>query len=289
MALYPTDWEDYALLDCGDGQKLERFGEYTLIRPQPNATWRPTLPRCDWDAADAHFTLSASNRGVWHFRRSLPERWQMRYKALRFWVAPTPFRHVGVFPEQAVHWDWLAERLERAPSPPRLLSLFGYTGLASLTAAAAGAAVTHVDASKQAVGWARQNAALSGLADRPIRWIVDDALKFAAREVRRGIRYDGFILDPPPFGRGANGEVWTFDKAMPQLMALIRQLLSPTPCCIVITAYTAKMSRSRLSGLLKETMAGYGGIIEASELGLRQVSAARTVITAFYVRWRTTS
>ncbi|MFN7208953.1 MAG: hypothetical protein ACK4P1_00995 [Aggregatilineales bacterium] len=146
-----------------------------------------------------------------------------------------------------------------------------------------------MDASKKAVAWARQNAALSGLAERPIRWIVDDALKFAAREVRRGVRYDGFILDPPPFGRGADGEVWTLDKAMPQLMALIRQLLSPAPRYIVITAYTAKMSRARLSSLLRETMAGYGGIIEAGELGLRQVGAARTLITAFYVRWRTTS
>lgn len=289
MALYPTAWEDYALLDCGEGQKLERFGAYTLIRPEPNATWQPVLPRRVWEAADAIFQLSAPNRGTWHFRRPLPERWQMRYKTLRFWVAPTPFRHVGVFPEQAVHWDWLSERVACAPSPPRLLSLFGYTGLATLSAAAAGAAVTHVDASKKAVTWARQNAELSGLADRPIRWIVDDALKFAAREVRRGVRYDGFILDPPPFGRGANGELWTFDKAMPQLMALIRQLISASPCCLVITAYTAKMSLARLRRLVSETLSGYKGEIEAGELGLRQQSAARTLITAFYVRWRTTS
>ncbi|MFQ3536252.1 MAG: class I SAM-dependent methyltransferase [Aggregatilineales bacterium] len=289
MALYPTEWQDYALLDCGDGQKLERFGAYTLIRPEPNATWPPSLPRRAWEAADARFQLSAPNRGMWYFRHPLPERWSMCYKALRFWVAPTPFRHVGVFPEQAVHWDWLVRRLANTASPPRLLNLFGYTGLATLSAAAGGAAVTHVDASKKAVLWARQNAELSGLANRPIRWIVDDALKFAAREVRRGSRYDGFILDPPPFGRGAKGELWTFDKAMPQLMGLLRQLLSATPCCVIITAYTAKMSMLRLKRLLADMMAGYAGAIEAGELGLRQISAARTLTTAFYVRWRTTS
>ncbi|MCS6872537.1 MAG: class I SAM-dependent methyltransferase [Anaerolineae bacterium] len=288
-ALYPTAWQDYALLDCGNGQKLERFGDYTLIRPEPSATWQPTLPRQAWDAADAIFQLGAPNSGTWHFRRPLPERWQMYYKALRFWVAPTPFRHVGVFPEQAVHWDWLAARIAQAPSPLRVLNLFGYTGLATLAAAAAGASVTHVDASKRAVAWARENAALSGLTSCPIRWLVDDALKFTAREVRRGVRYDCFVLDPPPFGRGAHGEIWSFDKSMPQLMALIRQLLSPTPRCIVITAYTAKMSLPSLKRLLAETMSGYDGVIEAGELGLRQQGAARTLITAFYVRWRTTS
>jgi 23S rRNA (cytosine1962-C5)-methyltransferase len=289
MVLYPTAWEDYALLDYGDGQKLERFGSYTLIRPEPSVHGRPILPRRAWDAADAIFELSAPKSGAWHFRRELPARWQMRYKALRFWVAPTPFRHVGVFPEQAVHWDWLTARLALAPSPPRVLCLFGYTGLATLAAAAAGAAVAHVDASKKAVQWARQNAELSGLADRPIRWLVDDALKFAAREVRRGTRYDGFILDPPPFGRGAHGEVWSFEKSMPQLMALIRQLVSATPCCAIITAYTAKTDLVALRRLLAETMAGHGGAIEAGELGLRQQSAARILPTALYVRWRTTS
>jgi 23S rRNA (cytosine1962-C5)-methyltransferase len=289
MVLYPTAWEDYALLDCGDGRKLERFGDYTLIRPEPSAAWRPILPRRAWDAADAIFELRAPNSGRWHFRRALPERWQMRYRALRFWVAPTPFRHVGVFPEQAVHWDWLTACLARAPSPPRVLSLFGYTGLATLAAASAGAAVAHVDASKKAVQWARQNAELSSLADRPIRWLVDDALKFAAREVRRGVRYDGFILDPPPFGRGAHGEVWTFEKSMPQLMALIRQLVSAAPCCAIITAYTSKTDLPTLRRLLAEAMAGHDGVIEAGELGLRQQSAARVLPTAFYVRWRTTS
>ncbi|PJF36278.1 MAG: SAM-dependent methyltransferase [Candidatus Thermofonsia Clade 1 bacterium] len=289
MVLYPTAWEDYALLDCGSGQKLERFGDYTLVRPEPSARWQPSLPRHIWEAADARFELRTPSSGAWQFRRPLPERWQMRYQALRFWVAPTPFRHVGVFPEQAVHWDWLMAQIAQAPSPPRLLSLFGYTGLATLAAAAAGAAIAHVDASKKAVQWARQNAELSGLADRPIRWLVDDALKFTAREVRRGARYEGFILDPPPFGRGAHGEIWSFEKSMPQLMALIRQLISPKPRCVVITAYTAKTSLAALQRLLAECMAGHDGIIEAGELGLRQQSAARILPTALYVRWRTTS
>ncbi len=289
MVLYPTAWHDYALLDSGSGQKLERFGAYTLIRPDSNALWQPILPRREWDAADAIFQLSAPNNGTWHFRRKLPVRWQMRYKSLCFWVQPTPFRHVGVFPEQATHWDWLTTRIAEAQSPPRLLSLFGYTGLAALAAAAAGATVAHVDASKKAVAWARENAALSNLADRPIRWLVDDALKFAAREVRRGARYEGFILDPPPFGHGAGGELWTFEKSMPQLMALIRQLLSEKPCCVVITAYTAKTTLPALRRLLAETMADHNGSIEVGELGLRQQSAARTLPTALYVRWRTTS
>ena len=246
LTLIPT-WTAYALLDTGAGKKLERFGEFTLIRPEPQAKWSRTLPPQQWDAAHAEFLKPKPNQhGQWKFRHSIPDRWQMQRKNLAFWVQPAPSGHVGVFPDQACHWDSLEEVITRAPQPVKLLSLFGHTGLATLTAAAAGAEVTHVDASRQAVALARENQSLSGLSERPIRWIVDDALTFIRREVRRGHRYDALMLDPPRFGRGPNRQLWKLDDSLPELLTACAQLLTAQPVFILLNVYTTVLTQSRI-------------------------------------------
>jgi 23S rRNA (cytosine1962-C5)-methyltransferase len=226
--LESTRWKDYALLDSGDGMKLERFGKYILARPESQAMWKRALDS-EWKNAHAVFVSTGEESGGhWDFRKKVEERWEMRYEldfdltprppllkgegGLKFWTMTTPGRHLGVFPEVAAHWDWCSRLIAGAKREVNVLNLFGYTGLASLAAAAAGAKVTHVDASKKSVNWARENQALSKLDEKPIRWIVDDALKFVQREVKRGVKYDGIILDPPKFGRGPKGEVWEVYK-----------------------------------------------------------------------------
>jgi 23S rRNA (cytosine1962-C5)-methyltransferase len=246
QTLIPT-WADYALLDTGAGKKLERFGEFTLVRPEPQAKWSPTLPSERWDAADGEFVRPKPNQpGRWKFRRVIPGRWQMRRKSLTFWVQPAPSGHVGVFPDQACHWDWLDETITRVAPPVKVLCLFAHTGLATLAAAAAGAEVTHVDASRKAVTWARENQALSGLGERPIRWIVEDALTFVQREARRAHRYDALMLDPPRFGRGPSGQLWKLDDALPELLAACAKLLSASPAFVLLNVYTTVLTQSRI-------------------------------------------
>lgn len=283
VLLAPPEWTDYELLDGGAGTKLERFGPYTFVRPEPQAIWQPSLPARAWAAASAVF--DDQNGGHWQYRRELPERWAMRYKQLKFWAQPTPFRHLGVFPEQASHWDWTSRLIEAAGRPINVLNLFGYTGLASLAAAAAGASVTHVDASKKTVAWARENQALSGLERRPIRWIVDDALKFAKREARRGARYDGMILDPPPFGRGPKGEVWRLEEALPDLLGQCRAILSQSPLFVVLTAYAVKASALSLYYALDELVGDYGGSITTGEMVIVERSAEHVLSMALFARW----
>lgn len=279
-------WEEYELLDTGDGAKLERFGRYTTVRPEPQALWRPALGRSEWATADAAFVGSEEQgAGNWQFRRAVERRWPMRYRKLRFWAEATPFRHTGVFPEQANHWDWMGEAVGRSGRPVKVLSLFGYTGLATLAAAAAGAGVTHVDASKKAVRWARDNQALSGLEDRPVRWIVDDARKYVRREVRRAVRYDGLILDPPKFGRGPGGEVWKIEEALPELLAGCRRVLTERPLFVVLTCYAIRASALSLYFTLQEMMSGAGGEVTAGEMALVERSAGRMVSTAIFARW----
>ena len=247
QTLSPT-WTDYALLDTGSGKKLERFAEFTLIRPEPQAKWSPKLPQQQWDAADAEFLKpKPSQPGQWNFRRKIPARWQMRRKNLMFLVQPAPSGHVGVFPDQACHWDWLEEVIPRAARPVKMLCLFGHTGLTTLAAAAAGAEVTHVDASRKAVALARENQALSALTERPIRWIVEDALTFVRREARRGHRYDAFMLDPPRFGRGPTGQLWKLEDSLPELLAACAQLLSPQPVFILLNIYTTVLMQPRIT------------------------------------------
>lgn len=287
--LSSTRWQDYELLDSGDGLKLERFGGYLFVRPEAQAIWKRALPQQDWDAAHAIFhPTSEESGGHWIFKKKIPERWEMTYDLhgvpLRFWAMTTPGRHLGVFPEAASHWDFMAGALRAANRPLRVLNLFGYTGLASLAAAAHGAQVTHVDASRKAVAWARENQILSGLQEKPIRWIVDDALKFALRESRRGARYDGILLDPPKFGRGPKGEVWEVYKSLPHLLETCWTILSEKPLFIIVTLYAVRASAVHLSQALQDRLAK-GGRIECGELVTRERSAGRLLSHAVYARW----
>lgn len=284
--LVPGDWADYDLLDSGAGAKLERFGPYRFVRPESGAIWPRGLPAREWDAADAVFaTADEEGAGRWEYRRPLDPRWPMRYCALRFWAQPTPFRHLGVFPEQATQWDWLSGLIRAADRPLKVLNLFGYTGLATLAAAAAGAAVTHVDASQKAMAWARENQTLSGLADRPIRWLVDDALKFVRREARRASHYDGLIIDPPKFGHGPKGELWKLEESLPELLEACRSLLSVRALFVVLTVYAIRASAAGLRYLLEPVVAGHGGLIEVGEMGVAERGAGRVLSSAIYGRW----
>lgn len=279
-------WEDYALLDSGNRLKLEQFGPYRCVRPEDQATWRPTLPPAEWSAAHAQFHLNPNkNEGYWEFRQPLPEKWAMRYRDVSFYARPTPFRHMGVFPEQAVHWDWMVGLIQKANRPIRVLNLFGYTGIASLFAARAGAHVTHVDASKPTVAWARENQTLTGLADKPIRWIVEDAVKYVEREVKRDSHYEGILLDPPPFGHGPRGEIWKFSDSLPRLLEGCRQLWGEQPLFMILTAYTTQADLPDLRQAIDATVTGLGGKMETGVAELIEKSAGRVLQPATYIRW----
>lgn len=275
-------------MDSGNGLKLERYGRYIFIRPEPQAMWKPALHETVWKSAHAVFQPSPEESGGhWQFNKPVEPYWMMGYKRLAFQVQTTAGRHLGVFPEQAANWDWITTQITAAGRPVQVLNLFGYTGLASLAAAQAGAKVTHVDASKKAVSWARKNQELSRLDHRPVRWILDDALKFVQREARRGVRYDGIILDPPKFGRGPKGEVWEFFDLFPRLIAACRDVLSSQPVFVVITAYAIRASALSLHYSLEEMMSGIPGIVSSGELVLVESSAGRMISMAIYARWST--
>ena len=241
------EWTEYELLDSGKCRKLERFGELTLIRPEPQARWVAALPAQRWDTADAEFLkASGAQRGEWKFRKLLPARWMMHRKNLKFWVQLAPSGHEAEIPDQACHWDRIAEMTSRAVQPVKLLGLFGHTGLATLAAAAAGAEVTHVDASRKAVAWARENQYLSGLSKRPVRWIVEDAMTFVEREARRGNQYNALILDPPRFGRGPGGEIWKLEESLSELLAAGGKVLSASPVFVLLNVYTTVLTQGRV-------------------------------------------
>lgn len=285
--LTPPPWSDYALLDTGDGMKLERFGPYTLARPETQAIWPPNLPTSAWQQADATFEKSRGgdeSPGNWLQRRPLPEQWQLHHDNLAFWVRPTPFRHTGVFPEHSAHWAWLGRQIATRREPTALV-LFGYTGLSSLYALSRGARVTHVDASKPAIRWAQDNQQLSGLGDRPIRWLVDDVGKFVAREIRRGARYDLILLDPPVFGRGPRGEIWRLNEQLPALIAQCAQLLSERPLGLLLSAYATNMSALTLYNLLASALDGRPGTPSAGELTLYEQHSNRLLPAALYACW----
>lgn len=283
----PGSTGDYALLDSGGGRKLERFGAVTVDRPEPQAMWQPKLPQSNWAKADGVFDGGDGDddKGKWKHRGAAAEQWPMTIGGVTALCKFASFRHIGVFAEQAPHWTWMTEQLKSTPAPPRVLNLFGYTGLASLIAAKNGAEVTHVDASKTAVRWARDNQAESGLADAPIRWIVDDARKFAAREVRRAKTYHGLIVDPPKFGRGPEGEVWDLFEHLPALLTDCAKLIDPNNGFLVLTAYAIRASALAIDALAREVLAGLGGAFEAGELAIREQSAGRLLPTSLYVRW----
>jgi 23S rRNA (cytosine1962-C5)-methyltransferase len=273
-------WADYGLIDCGAGRKFERYGPYRFIRPEPQALWTPALET--WDA-DGEFIPGSDEDGggQWHHKIKLPQHgWSSEWEELTFNTRPTPFRHLGYFPDMAPVWQWM-----RAQAPASALNLFGYTGVGSLALAVKGATVTHVDASKKSVDQARTNAALSGLQDAPIRWIVDDAAKFAAREVRRGKRYDGIILDPPKFGRGPEGEVWRLEEHLPALIADCRKLLDADSKFLFLTVYAVRMSALAIGELVRQQFEGLGGTVECGELGVREETRGLILPTAIFARW----
>lgn len=278
-------WRDYALLDSGHGRKLERYGKITVIRPEEQAIWPPRLEPVAWDRADTEFTGNTDEEGAgrWKSDRPLPDGWVMRFGAIQFEGRFTSFRHVGVFPEQVAHWQWFADRIRGANRPIKVLNMFGYTGIASLVAAEAGAQVTHVDASKKAIQWARKNQALSGLEEKPIRWICDDAVKFAAREVRRGNTYDGIIIDPPKYGRGPKGEIWHLFEGLPGLLDDCRSLVSKRPLFFILTAYSIRSSFLTLHELMKDRF-GEAGQLESGELIIRE-QQGRRLSTSLFSRW----
>lgn len=291
VMLETAGWDDYALLDSGNGEKLERYGAYRIVRPEAQALWSPRLPKADWERADARFVGIAEDEGSgedggrWRYRKPLGETWPLAWDGVPFLGRFTSFRHVGVFPEQAAHWAWLRDLVARRKQTPKILNLFAYTGVASLVAAKAGAEVTHIDASKKAIGWARENQTLGKLGDLRIRWICEDAPKFVEREGRRGNRYDGIILDPPKFGRGPNGEVWDIFTDLRPLMEKCAALLSDDPLFMILTAYSIRASFYSIDELAAECLGGRGGLLESGELVLREEGEGRRLSTSLFSRW----
>ena len=286
VAMRTQGWSDYALVDSGEGRKLERFGAFTVVRPEPQCLWLPSHPEA-WATADAVFegVEDEDVAGRWRQADTLPQAWPMRWRGVTFETRLTSFRHLGVFPEHAANWRWLSDQLDGASAPLRVLNLFGYTGVASLAAAAAGASVTHVDASKRAVQWAKENAALSGLADRPIRWICEDARAWVRRELKRGAQYDAIILDPPKFGRGPGGEVWRLYEHLPELVTGCANLLSSGARFLLLNAYAERISGLALAGLVASALPGRPGRVEFGELDLVEAAGERGVGLSFFARW----
>ncbi len=264
-----AQWEDYELIDASAGERLERWGDVILIRPDPQIIWNTPREDPRWCQAHARYRRSSSGGGAWEQRRKLPAAWGVRYRELRFQVKPMGFKHTGLFPEQAVNWDFAMEAIRTAGRPVRVLNLFGYTGAATLACAAAGASVCHVDASKGMVAWARENAAASGLADRPIRWLVDDCVKFVQREHRRGNTYDAIIMDPPSYGRGPGGEVWKLEEQLYGLLELCMPILSEQPLFFLLNSYTTGLSPAVMEYMLGIFLQKkYGGSVSSGEIGL---------------------
>ena len=261
-------WQDYELLDCSDGEKLERWGKYTLVRPDPQAIWQTPRRNSAWMRHSAKYSRSDKGGGSWD-KGSLPEHWQISYGELKFNVKPMNFKHTGIFPEQAVNWDYIMGKIASAGREVSVLNLFAYTGGATVAAAKAGAKVCHVDAAKGMVAWAKENASASGVADRPIRWIVDDCAKFVEREIRRGHRYDAIIMDPPSYGRGPSGEVWKLEENLWPFVSLCAGVLSDDPLFVVINSYTTGLSPSVLTYICESIFTKkFGGHSESRELGL---------------------
>lgn len=282
--LLADQWSDYALLDSGGGMKLERWGGVILSRPDPQIIWPRDSGR-PWEKWDAWYHRSGEGGGRWEFRRELPEYWEIKYKDLVFKIRPTNFKHTGLFPEQAVNWDWIAEKIGGAGRQVSVLNLFGYTGGATVAAAAAGAKVCHVDAADGMVRWCRENAELTGLAEAPIRYITDDCLKFVRREIRRGNRYDAIIMDPPSYGRGSQGQMWKLEKSLWELLEACREVLSPDPLFFLLNAYTARLSPTVVKNLLLEMLGGCGGAVSSGEIGIPVQADEKVLPCGIFGRW----
>jgi 23S rRNA (cytosine1962-C5)-methyltransferase len=278
-------WADWGLIDCGNGQKLERYGPFRVVRPEPQAMWGPAGN--EWDP-DATFVPGSDEEGGgrWVQHRPVPRQWELSRGAVRFDASLTPFRHLGFFPDMAPQWDWMRGKLQEARFPDaEVLNLFGYTGVGTLLLSEAGARLVHVDASKKSVEQGKANAAQSGMADRPIRWMIDDASKFTAREVRRARRYDGILLDPPKFGRGPTGEVWRLEENLGPLLAECRKLLDENSRFLVLTVYAVRMSALAIGELVKQTLGDLGGSVEIGEMAVREEARGLLLPTAIFARW----
>jgi len=287
-------WKDYQLLETGAGMKEEKWGDYTLVRPDPQIIWPRSGGATTWPTWDGFYHRSETGGGRWEYKKPLPEHWEIGYSLqsapgprsnLRFKIRPTSFKHTGLFPEQAVNWEWCAAKITSAASPVQVLNLFGYTGAATCAAAAAGASVCHVDAAEGMVKWCKENAALSGLGAAPIRYIVDDCLKFVRREQKRGRKYDAIIMDPPTYGRGSTGEMWKLEDNLWELLTECRTILTDRPLFFLINAYTARLSPTVVANLLSELMGAGGGAITAGEVGLPSQRDGKILPCGIYGRW----
>lgn len=279
-------WKDYEVIDTSNGEKLERWGKYILLRPDPQVLWDTPKKNPAWKRLNAHYHRSKKGGGEWEFF-DLPEQWSIHYKDLTFHLKPFSFKHTGLFPEQAANWDWFSDLIQKANRPIKVLNLFAYTGGATCAAAKAGASVTHVDASKGMVTWAKENAQASGLADAPIRWIVDDCVKFVEREIRRGNHYDAIIMDPPSYGRGPKGEIWKIEEKIHPFIALCEQLLSDDPLFFLVNSYTTGLAPAVLTYLIStEVVAKHGGKVISDEIGLPVTSNGLTLPCGAAGRWQ---
>lgn len=284
------DWKDYELLDTGNGEKLERWGDVVLRRPDPQIIWPITSVNQAWKQADGHYHRSSSGGGEWSFRRTLPDRWKIAYGPLKFHIRPTNFKHTGLFPEQAVNWSWMMDKIRSANRPIRVLNLFAYTGGATLASAAAGAEVCHVDAAKGMVQWAKENAQLSGLESAPIRYITDDVFKFVQREERRGRKYEAIIMDPPSYGRGPNGEMWKLEENLFPFLESCLSILSEKPLFVLVNSYTTGLSPTVLHNLLHMSIGRkFGGELDCGEIGLPITRSGLVLPCGIYGRWESES
>jgi 23S rRNA (cytosine1962-C5)-methyltransferase len=284
--LIADDWKDYELIDTGHGERLERWGEYILRRPDPQVIWPPKADAGFWDKADARYYRSSKGGGKWEYKRELPPRWTISYNNLIFYVMPTDFKHTGLFPEQAVNWKWIINKIQGAARPVKVINLFAYTGAATAAAASAGAEVCHVDAAKGMVNWAKENLTLSALGNSPVRFITDDVIKFVKREKRRGRLYDAVIMDPPSYGRGPDGEVWKLEDALYTLIEECVNILSSDPLFFLVNSYTTGFSPTVLENILKMQMQKrHGGNVGAGEVGLPVKASDLVLPCGIYGRW----
>ena len=280
------DWKDYEILDMANGEKLERWGNITLIRPDPQIIWKEKSFPEKWKNASAKYNRSNTGGGNWNFIKPLPKSWQIKYKDLTFNIKPMGFKHTGIFPEQAVNWDWMMNKIRNSNREIKVLNLFAYTGGASVACLKAGASVCHVDSSKGMCEWAKENVASSGLRERPIRFLIDDVVKFVNREIRRGNKYDGIIMDPPSYGRGANGEIWKFEENVADLVKLCMNVLSDKPLFFLINSYTTGISSQVLENLLRINISKkVGGKFSHGELGLPMTNSKLILPCGIYGRW----
>lgn len=279
------DWKDYEILDMANGEKLERWGNIILIRPDPQIIWKEKTYPEKWKIANAKYSRSNTGGGAWQYKKKLPEAWQIRYKDLTFNIKPMGFKHTGLFPEQAVNWDWMINKIKSEKREIKVLNLFAYTGGATVACSYAGASVVHVDSSKGMVSWAKENIASSGLEKRPVRFIIDDVTKFVQREIRRGNKYDAIIMDPPSYGRGKNGEVWQFENNISDLVELCTQVLSENPLFFLINSYTTGISSKVLENILSLKLKIKKGKLSSGEIGLPMKDSGLVLPCGIYGRW----